>query len=136
MYGHDGEETPLSADPCHQPSAVPNSFAGNPNASAAHQAAIRTRKNVILIGDMPGDVRMGAGVKHGECLTIGLMNRFYKQNGAWKAVDEGSAVENLNEVAEKEFGVYMETFDIVLCGDMGFDVWLNRWLRAELFQSL
>ncbi len=99
------------------------------NASAWHQDLIKSRSHVILLGDSPGDIQMGDGIDHEVMLSIGLLNRYSRTvDKQWTVVggDAGEHPAEAPDVAKD----YMDRFDIVLCGDMGFDVWVNYLLKA------
>ena len=70
------------------------------------------RKNVILLGDSIGDLKMGEGVKHQSQLTIGFLNH---------------DIENLKEL-------YMNSFDIVITNDESFEfvnMLLNQLIKMD-----
>lgn len=68
-----------------------------------HADKIKSKSNVILIGDSLGDVKMADGMKHEVKLTIGLLNH-----------DHHSLIDK-----------YLSTFDIVLCNDSSFEFLLK-----------
>ncbi len=69
-------------------------------AQTKHYDAIRDRRNVILLGDSLGDLRMADGLKHDVSLTIGFLNH---DVDAW-------------------LPKYLDAFDIVLTNDVAMDV--------------
>jgi len=60
-----------------------------------YEKLIENRRNVIICGDSLGDIKMADGVKHENCLSIGLLNI------------------NKEQMLEK----YKDTFDIVITDD-------------------
>lgn len=72
-----------------------------------YHKTIEDRKNVILLGDSIGDLKMSSGVKHDVCLNIGFLN--YDNDEVLK--------------------IYLEKFDIVVTGDGPMEV-ANMILRA------
>ncbi|VDP06251.1 unnamed protein product [Soboliphyme baturini] len=71
---------------------------------------LQNRPNVILLGDMLGDVQMDRGLVYEECiLRIGF----------------------LNEQIEKSFSQFLDTYDLVLVDDQTFNV-PNIILKALL----
>ena len=62
--------------------------------------SIAERPNVLLLGDSLGDVQMSHGIPHDVCLNVGFLNH---------------SVPDL-------LPTYLDTFDIVLTNDVGFQV--------------
>jgi HAD superfamily hydrolase (TIGR01544 family) len=65
-----------------------------------YHKTIEDRKNVILLGDSLGDLKMSYGIKHDVCLNIGFLN--YDDDELLK--------------------IYLEKFDIVVIDDGPMDV--------------
>ncbi|GBB94177.1 hypothetical protein RclHR1_02300018 [Rhizophagus clarus] len=72
-----------------------------------YHTTIEQRRNVILLGDSIGDLKMSSGIKHDVCLNIGFLN--YDNDEILK--------------------IYLEKFDIVVTGDGPMDV-ANMILQA------
>lgn len=83
-----------------------NESAINPN-NTEYFNQVAHRRNVMLMGDSLGDLKMAHGIKHDVCLTIGFCNH---------------DVENL-------FEDYQKKFDIVILNDASFE-WVNGLLSA------
>ena len=66
-----------------------------PNASYFYEPTLRIRKNVILVGDSPGDLHMSDGLEAQEIIRIGF----------------------LNDRVDQRWDEYQEKFDVVLLGD-------------------
>lgn len=72
----------------------------------------KNRTNVLLMGDMTGDLRMADGMSHRETLvTIGF----------------------LNSKVPESFALYRDSFDIVLIDDQTQDVPVSAALTQSLF---
>jgi hypothetical protein len=103
--------------------------AAHPNDSKLHRELVRQRQNIVLLGDSLGDRKMAHGVPHSNLLTVGFMNRYRPENGAWIEVGREQEDRSMtpNEWAttqserDKVAQEYMHTFDVVVWGDQGFD---------------
>ncbi|ORZ37930.1 pyrimidine 5'-nucleotidase-domain-containing protein [Catenaria anguillulae PL171] len=80
---------------------------------ARHAAAIKDRNNVILMGDSLGDANMADGITHSSCVRVGFCN---VNPDIW--LDE-----------------FMDTFDVVVVDDVGFD-WVLDLLKVLKMQAL
>lgn len=66
----------------------------------SHYTSIKQRRNVILLGDSIGDLKMADGLDHDVTLTIGFLNH------------------DTEELIES----YMDKFDIVVTNDSSFEM--------------
>lgn len=75
---------------------------------AVHSNLIKSRTNVLLLGDSPGDSNMADGLPHATCLRVAFLNR---------DIEDDDLERN-----------YLSKFDIVLMKDMGMDVFVVKFL--------
>jgi 5'-nucleotidase len=129
--GTEPQASGTTVDLCHpQKSPLALDPMANPNASHLHRELVRNRRNVLLMGDSVGDRRMADGVKHDTLLTVGYMNRYKRVDDAWFEVGNESADRAMDKdqwakaQAERQrvADEYASTFDVVIWGDVGFDV--------------
>jgi len=74
-----------------------------PNASYFHEPTLRLRRNVVLVGDNPGDLHMSDGLEAQEIIRIGF----------------------LNDRVEQRWEEYQQQFDVVLLGDADINFVVN-----------
>jgi hypothetical protein len=130
----------MRSDPCHtaQNLALQQDAHVNMNAALPHQEVLRTRTNVIIVGDSVGDAQMGDGVVHDNMLRIGLCNRLMLTDvdGELKmrlmyASDTPDDKEHCQAILDE----YLDAFDIVISGDVGFDTCLLPLIKLICSQE-
>lgn len=124
-----------------------------------YRQMISNRRNVVLMGDSLGDIQMGQGVEHDCLLSVGYLNQYRwiandpstlstftsssstsltsnnatsltNASGRWVDCVEHKGPPTAQEIIDKTVQAYLNTFDVVIAGDCGFDILINPLLNV------